>query len=162
MLPGRLTYPMRKSVDGGQTWVELSAGTNLHPWPSIPRLPSGSMLGLRRPLALNRRGPHLGAPTGRSVLVLYRLPHLSRLRRRVADGHSRLHERRGSGAIIQSTNAGADWELLTPIDPGPWWISALATNPLSPTQVYFGEREAFGAATMAARPGTPRPPAWRT
>ena len=137
---GGSPIPMRKSVDGGQTWVELSAGTNLQPLAVYPT--SAQWV-----YARGCDGPWLSTDGGLTwahqpddLFLSYIVYHISPA---YADEWQTVTlgctSEGGSGAIIQSTNAGADWELLTPIDPGPWWISALATNPLSPTQVYFGE-----------------------
>jgi hypothetical protein len=49
----------------------------------------------------------------------------------------------GGGGIIGSQDGGLNWELITPLHPSPWAITAMTADPLPPDEIYFAEPNAF-------------------
>lgn len=136
--------PMWKSLDGGRTWSELGAGLNLEPLAVHPTDP-------RRVYARGCNGPYRstdGGDTwtlqGDDLFLVYDVRYIAPA---PADDWQTVYlgcaTEGGGGGVIGSSNGGAGWELITPLEPAPWWVSALAADPLSPTHVYFGEPHAF-------------------
>lgn len=143
-LRGGPPIPMWKSVDGGQTWTELLTGTNLQPLAVHPT--SAHWV-----YARGCDGPWLSTDGGVTWahqpddwFLLYFVYQIAPVG---ADDWQTVYlgctGEAGGGAILKSTDAGADWERVTPGDPCPWWIGALAVDPISSTNVYFGEPRAF-------------------
>jgi len=136
--------PLWKSLDGGQTWFELPAGRNLEPLAVHPT-------DHQRVYARGCDGPWRSTDGGDTwelqaddLFLLYDVRHVAPA---PADDWETVYlgcaTEGGGGGVVGSGNGGADWGLLTPPDAAPWWVSALAVNPISPTHVYFGEPHAF-------------------
>jgi photosystem II stability/assembly factor-like uncharacterized protein len=139
--------PLWKSVDSGQTWVELPAGVNLQPL--AVHATSADWVyarGCTGPWRSTDGGVTWAHQTDDLFLlyIVYQIAPVS------ADDWQTVYlgctGEGGGGAILKSTNAGASWEQLTPGDPSPWWIGTLAVDPISPTHVFFGEPNAFWAS----------------
>ena len=134
--------PMWKSTDSGQTWFELPAGLNLEPMAVHPSNP-------QRVYARGCTTPWFSSDGGNTwteqpddLFLLWDVRSIA-----PADDWQTVYlgctSEGGAGAIIGSTNGGTNWDLLTPTDPAPWWVSALAVDPISPPHVYFGEPHSF-------------------
>jgi photosystem II stability/assembly factor-like uncharacterized protein len=142
---GGADAPMWKSTDGGQTWTELPAGLNLEPLAAHPTDPQRIYArGCPYPWFSDDGGDTWTAQTDDLFLIWF-VEHAAPS---PADDWQTVYiggtAEGGSGAVIGSTNAGADWELLTPTgDYARLWGNALVTDPFSPTYVYWAEQAAF-------------------
>ncbi len=140
----RPSVPMWKSVDGGQTWFELPTGSNLEPMAVHPGDP-------QRVYARGCTTPWFSSDGGATWTEqpddLFMIWDVRSIAPAPADDWQTVYlgcsSEGGAGVIIGSTNGGADWVWLTPTDPVPLWVSALAVDPISPTHVYFGEPYGF-------------------
>jgi len=141
---GGPAVPMWKSVDGGETWFELPAGLNLEPLAVHPSDP-------QRVYARGCDGPYRSTDGGDSWTLqaddLFLTYDVRSIAPAAADDWQTVYlgcaTEGGGGGIVGSRNGGTGWDLLTPLEGGPWWVSALAVDPASPTRVYFGEPQAL-------------------
>lgn len=136
--------PLWKSEDGGQTWSELPAGLNLQPLAVHPT-DAGRVYarGCPHPWVTDDGGATWTEQADELFLTWF----AHRAAPAAADDWQTVYfggvSEGGGGAILGSTDCGADWQRLTPPEAAPWWISALALDPISSTHVYFGEPHAF-------------------
>jgi uncharacterized repeat protein (TIGR01451 family) len=140
--------PLWKSLDGGQTWSEVEAGLNLEPLAVHPTDP-------QRVVARGCDGPWRSTDGGATwdlqadeLFLLYDVRHIAPA---PSDDWLTVYlgcaTEGGGGGVIGSADAGTAWDLLTPPEQSPWWVSTLAVDPISPTHVYFGEPNAFWGST---------------
>jgi photosystem II stability/assembly factor-like uncharacterized protein len=135
---------MFKSVDGGQSWSELSEGLNLEPLAVHPQDP-------QRVYARGCDGPWLSNYGGefwvRQGDPLFTMFGIIDIAPAPSDDWQSAYlstsTEGGGGAIIGSHRHGSDWQRLTPQDPDLWYVETLAVDPISSTHVYFGEPHAF-------------------
>jgi len=141
---GGPSVPMWKSEDSGQTWFELPPGLNLQPLAVHPEDAGRAYArGCPHPWYTDDGGATWTEQADDPFLIWC----VHRAAPAEADDWQTVYiggvSEGGSGAILGSTDGGADWQRLTPMEADPWWISALAVDPISPTHVYFGEPHGF-------------------
>ena len=143
-LKGGEDRPLWKSVDSGQTWSELPAGLNLEPLAVHPG--DG-----QRVYARGCDGPYLTTDGGTNwqlqgdeLFGIYEARFAAPV---FADDWQTVYlggvTEGGGGSIISSQDGGENWTLVSPLNPSPWAITAMPSDPLPPGEIYFAEPNAL-------------------
>ncbi len=138
-LMGGPDEPMHKSIDGGLTWTEVPAGTNLQPVVAHPTNPN-------KVYAMGCDGPYLtvdgGATWQRQNSNLWGLYEVSDIAP-VDPSWSTVFvggvSEGGGGIVARSTNGGDSWQQVTPLAADIWWVTDVWVDPTQANWVYFTE-----------------------